>query len=114
MSANSKGRKPLRRAGTPEGREQQLTALAYDLAERQLIDGTASSQTLSHFLKAGSTRERLEHERLLNENLYLSAKIEREASGRRSEEMYEEALRAMRTYQTGEEYDVDNGEYYSE
>lgn len=113
MSAERKGRRPLKRATTPEGREQQITAMAYDLVERQIQDGTVSSQNLSHFLKVGSTREKLEHERLRNENIYLSAKIEREASMQRSEERYDQALRAMRTYQTGEdEVDGHDEEYY--
>lgn len=107
-SKNKNGRKTLRPAVTPEGREHQLTALAYNLAEQQLIEGTASSQTIQHFLKAGSQRERLEQARLENENLYLSAKIKAVASGERMEELYSNAINAMRQYsgqQIEEEYD---------
>ena len=98
-----------RPATTPEGREQQLISLAADLAERQLVDGTASAQVVTHFLKLGSTRERAEQERLQNENLLLSAKIEQMASARRIEELYETALNAMRSYsgQDVEHYDED-------
>lgn len=111
MSVNKKGgHRNIRPAITPEGREQQLTALAYDLAEKQLIDGTASSQTVSHFLKAGSTRDQMEKERLKNENLYLSAKIKAVADGSRMEELYSNAISAMRTY-SGHEAEAEPDEF---
>lgn len=101
MSARKPNRKPRRPASTPEGRENQLISLAVDLAERQLVDGTASAQVVTHFLKLASTREKLEQARLQNENLLLSAKIEQIASGKRIEELYETALKAMKTYTGG-------------
>ena len=85
-------------ATTPEGRENQLVALAVDLAEKQLREGTASAQVISHFLKLGSTREELEQERLRHENELTRVKIEAIASTQRQEELYKEALRAMRSY----------------
>ena len=85
-------------ATTPEGREKQLVSMAIDLAEQQLRDGTASSQVITHFLKLGSTRERLEQERLIQENEMLRAKTESLASQARVEEMYAKALSAMRSY----------------
>lgn len=94
----SKKRKPRRPATTPEGRESQLISLAVDLAEKQMIEGTASSQVITHFLKLASTREKLEQERLQRENLLLSAKVDQIASAKRIEELYETALNAMRTY----------------
>jgi hypothetical protein len=94
-----KGRPKRRPAQTVEGRENQLVSLAMDLAEKQLQDGTASSQVISHFLKAGSTREQLERERLRSENVMLKAKAEAMESAARTEEMYAEALTAMRSYQ---------------
>lgn len=96
MSAK-KGR-ARRPATTPEGREGQLVSLASDLAEKQLTDGSASSQVITHFLKLGSTREKLEQERLQRENLLLSAKVDQLASAKRIEELYETALNAMRQY----------------
>ena len=81
---------------TPEGREGQMVALAVDLAEQQLLDGTATSQVISHYLKLGSTRETLEQERLARENRLLQAKVEQIESGQRIEELYGEALSAMR------------------
>jgi hypothetical protein len=90
---------PLRPATTPEGREQQLIADAVELAQRQLRDGTASAQVITHFLKMGSTREQLEQERLARENILLKAKAEAMESAKRVEELYGKALTAMRAYQ---------------
>jgi len=102
-----KTRKP---ASTQEGRENQLVSAAVDLAEKQLRDGTASSQVITHYLKLGSTRELLEQERLAKENELLTARVEQLASGKRVEELYESALNAMRTYagQDPMEYDDEN------
>lgn len=100
------GKIKRRPAMTDEGRENQLVSLSYDLAERQLIEGTASSQVITHFLKAASTREKLEQERLHRENLLLSAKVDQIASSKRIDEMYEKALNAMRTY-AGKDAEVD-------
>lgn len=88
-------RKP---ATTPEGRENQLVSAATDLAEEQILNGTASSQVITHFLKLGSTRERLEQERLEHENELTRVKIEALESQKRVEELYAEALNAMRSY----------------
>lgn len=85
-------------ATTPEARENQVIAMAFDLAEKQLADGTASSQVISHFLKMGSSREKLEQERIERENELLQAKREAMESAKRVEELYGKALDAMRTY----------------
>lgn len=89
---------PIRRASTPEARENQLIALATDLAERQLREGTASSQVISHFLKLGSTKERLEKDILLEQKKLIKAKTENLESMKRTEELYQNALNAMRMY----------------
>lgn len=86
-------------AKTPEAREQQMEVLAYDLAEKQMREGTASAQVITHFLKAASSRERLEQERLALENQLTGAKIEALQAQERVEELYKEALGAMRAYQ---------------
>lgn len=83
---------------TEESRENQLVSLAIDLAEKQLAEGTASSQVITHYLKLGSTRERLEQERLQRENELLTSKVDMMASAKRVEELYAEALDAMRSY----------------
>lgn len=85
-------------ATTPEGRENQLIASAVDLAERQLTEGTASAQVITHYLKLGSSRERLEQERLQMEVVLLEEKRKQMASAERVEKMYAEALKAMRSY----------------
>jgi hypothetical protein len=93
-SENSR-RKP---ATSPEGRENQLVSDAIDLAEKQIRSGTASSQVITHFLKLGSTRERLEQQRLEHENELTRVKIEALEGQKRVEELYLEALSAMRSY----------------
>lgn len=103
-----------RPAATPEARENQLISLAVDLAEQQMRDGTASAQVISHYLKLGSSREKLEQERLARENELLEAKAEALASQKRVEELYAEALDAMRSYAGQEPIDRghDDDEYY--
>ena len=83
---------------TPEARANQLIALALDRAEQQLLDGTASSQVITHYLKLGSTKDRLEREKLERENELLKAKTESIQSMQRIEELYKNALDAMRNY----------------
>lgn len=98
--------KRIRPALTPEARENQMIALAVDLAEKQLMEGTASSQVITHFLKLATSRERLEREKLEKENELLRAKTEAIESAKRVEELYSDALRAMKSYR-GEENDED-------
>lgn len=97
-SVSNQPTKKMRPALTPEGRENQLISLAVDLAEQQLRDGTASSQVITHYLKLGSTKERLEKEKLEEENKLLKAKTEAIKSQKHVEELYAEALDAMRDY----------------
>jgi hypothetical protein len=92
---SSRKRRP---AYTLDERENQLVSLAADLAEKQLNNGTASSQVITHFLKLGSTTNRLEQARMQQENLLIAAKVEALASAKRIEELHEEALAAMRVY----------------
>lgn len=95
----SKKRRKAPPALTVEDREQQLIALAVDVAEEQLREGTASSQVITHFLKLGTTLAKLERDKLLEENKLLKAKTRALESAERSEAMYAEALKAMRRYQ---------------
>jgi microsomal dipeptidase-like Zn-dependent dipeptidase len=97
-------------ATTPEDSEQQMVSLAVQLAEKQMVEGTASAQVISHYLKLGSTREKLEQERLARENALLQAKVEQLASAKKVEELYEQALNAMRTYAGQEPIDQDYDE----
>lgn len=88
----------FRRASSPTARENQLIALAYDVAEKQLREGTASSQVISHFLKLGSTCGRLEQDILTEQKKLIKAKTENLESAKKSEELYANALNAMRKY----------------
>ena len=98
----------IRPALSPEARENQLASLAVDLAEQQLLDGTASSQVITHYLKIASTKERLERERLKEENKLLRAKTEAIESTKRSEELMKEAIAAFRSYSGHGESDETN------
>jgi len=101
MATEKGDNKPGRRrppAKTPEARENQLVSLAVDLAERQLLDGTASAQVITHYLKLATEREKAEVARIKNDNRLTDAKIEQMASASRQEELYAQALSAMRAY----------------
>lgn len=101
MAKNHKDltKKPSSRpAFTGEDRERQLTALAMDLAEKKLRDGTASNQTICYFLKLGSDRERLERENLRHEIELKTAKKAALESAKQIEELYTNALEAIRSY----------------
>lgn len=95
-------------AQTPEARENQLIAAAVDLAERQLLDGTASPSVITHFLKLASTKQQLEVEKLKSETEFLRAKADAVHSNQRSEELYTNAIEAMRKYSgADDDYDVE-------
>lgn len=103
---------PMRPALSEEAREGQLISLAMDLVEQRLRDGTATSQETTHFLKMGSMRERLEREKLRNENILLQAKKVALESQAHMEQIYAEALQAMKLYSGSgssaeEDYDHD-------
>ena len=88
----------MRPALTPEARENQMISLAMDLAEQQLRDGTASSQLITEFVKRGSTKARLEKEILREQKELMEAKTENLRSSKRIEELYNDAIKAMRNY----------------
>ena len=94
-SSSTRKRRP---ALTPEPRENQMIALAVDLAEKQLMEGTASSQVITHFLKLGSSKAELEREKLAMENELIRAKTESIQSQKKMEEVYLNALNAMKRY----------------
>ena len=95
---SSASSKKIRPALTPEARENQLISLAVDLAERQLIEGTASSQVITHYLKLGSTKERIEKEILEKQKELIEAKTQNLKSIENSEKLYADALKAFRGY----------------
>lgn len=97
----------LRPALSPEVREAQMISLAIDRAEQQLIDGTASPSVITHFLKLGTSIALLEKEKLEKENKLLDAKAEALESAKRSEELFEKALSAMKRYSGNREEEDD-------
>lgn len=92
---------------TLEGREKQMVSLAVDLAEKQILDGTATSQVITHFLKLGTRQAEIEKEILVERRKLLTAQTEQIASGKRVEELYKNALDAMRSY-SGSASEVDD------
>lgn len=83
---------------TPEVLENHLVSLAYDLAEKQLRDGTASPTTINHFLKLGSTRAELERAKLENETALLHTRTDAIKSQARTEEEYNRVIQALKMY----------------
>ncbi len=106
-NSSTKKRRP---ALTPEARENQLIALAVDLVEKRLIEGTASSQETTHFLKLASSKARIEKEILERQKDLITARTEALQSQKRVEELYVEAIKAMRKY-SGQGDDNENDEY---
>jgi gp010 len=88
----------MRPALTAESRENQLIYLATELAEKQLLEGTASSQVITHYLKLGSTKEKLEKEILEKQKELITAKTEALQSAKQVEELYTKAIEAMKNY----------------
>lgn len=100
-------KKPFHPAKSLEERENQMISLAVDCAEQQLRDGTASAQVICHYLKLGSTRERLEKDIMKERTELLKSKTEMINSNKRTEELYAKALSAMKIY-SGEQDDEDD------
>lgn len=95
---SSESSRKMRPAISPEARENQMISLAMDLAEQQLKDGTASSQLITEFVKRGSTKARIEQEILEEQKELIEAKTQSLRSAQRIEELYANALDAMRNY----------------
>lgn len=105
----AEGRTRRRRPATsPEGREQEVASAAYDLAEEQIEQGTASSQVITHFLKMGSRREQLERQRIEHENELLQVKRKAIEDQARIEELYTNAISAMKSYAPDPAAEVDD------
>lgn len=97
-TANKPGKSPRRKATTVESRQAQMVALAVDLAEQQLRDGTASAQVITHYLKLGSTKEMLEQQIMEERKKLLVAKTDAIQSAQRVEALVDDALAAFRRY----------------
>lgn len=96
---------------TPDAKENQMIALAMVMAEKQLRDGTASSQVITHFLKLGSSKERLEQEILEKQATLLEAKTESLKSTKVMEELYSDALKAMKIYKGEDDNETSPDQY---
>ena len=101
---SSKPKRPPAR--TPEAQEKRLINLAVQLAEKQLEEGTASTQVITHFLRLATERERTEREILKAQRELMEAKTDSIRSQKRTEELYQRALDAMRIYSGGVDEDV--------
>lgn len=108
-SGSTGSTRKMRPALSPEARENQMISLAMDLVEQRLIDGTASSQETTHFLKLATAKASLEKEKLMRENELLEAKTKAIASEDSKAKMYKEAIEAMKRYSghrsVGDEYE---------
>lgn len=103
-------------AFTPDDREAQMISLAIDCAERQMREGTASSQIITHYLKLAASTTELEKKKVEQEIKLTEAKIEGIKSDARMEQLFSDAIAAMRSYsgtneQTVEEDDDDEYDY---
>lgn len=103
---------PLPPVLTLEGRENQLIAATYDLVERRILEGTASSQETTYFLKAGSSKMRLENDKLREEVTHLRAKTAALEAQVNNEALLEKALKAFRSYR-GEDIDEEEDDPYA-
>lgn len=99
---------PMRPALTPEARENQMIALAMDLVEKRLREGTASSAETTHFLKLATVKSELEKAKLEEENKLLRAKTETLKAAKDNAELYKQAIQAMRHY-NGMDDEEDDG-----
>lgn len=96
--SSSKTTRKSRKSITPEGQERRLISKAYDLVEKRLDEGTATAQETVHFLKLGSQKEKLELEKLKNENELIVAKKDTLETEQKREELLDKALEAFSTY----------------
>lgn len=111
LQSDTPKKKEIRPALTPEARENQLIYLATELAEQQLRDGTASSQVITHYLKLGSSKEKIEKEILERQKDLITAKTEALQSARHIEELYANAINAMKSYSSTGGHENDEEEY---
>lgn len=98
-------------ARTPEAKENHLISLAVDLAEKQLMEGTASSQVITHFLKLATIKEKLENEKLRADLKLAEAKVKSINSQEEIKELYENAMKAMKIYSGGRDEGFEDEDY---
>lgn len=92
---------------TQEADENQLISLAVDAARKQLAEGTAPTSIILHYLKLGTTRERMEREMMETQKELMEAKRQALESQARIEELYVQAMHAMQRYSGNDEDEED-------
>lgn len=92
-------------ATTPEARESQLVAMAYDLAEKRMRDGTASAQEVVHFLRMGSQKDQLERDIMREQKKLVTAKTGSYETGKHLEELYDKMMNALKSYNGADDYE---------
>lgn len=110
-SSSSDKPRQMRPALTPEAQENQMISLAVDLAAKQLREGTASSQVITHYLKLASTEQKIKLEKLKQENALLAAKTEAIQSQQRSEALFQDAIKAFGIYSGANMSEAEDDEY---
>ena len=111
INTQEQPKRKRRPALDPEARLSQLISLAFDQAEEQLLNGTASSQTINYFLKLGSSRDKKELELLEAQTELANAKVDAINSAKKDSLMYEKAIQAMRRYSGASDDDDFEFEY---
>lgn len=95
----------LRPAITPEGEESQMISLAMKLVKKRLLEGTATSQETTHFLKLGTVQHKLEEEKLKKEIELLDAKKQTLESQEKEAEKFDQAIKAFGIYSGDDNFD---------
>lgn len=85
-------------APRPEDRENQMVALAMDLAEQQLRDGTASPSIIAHFLKVGSSNNAVETTLKKSQAVLAESKAQSIKQAELNKNTAEAAIEAMKRY----------------
>lgn len=112
VKSPNQNNKKIRPALNPDARENQLISLAIDLVEQRLLDGTASAQETTHFLKLASRKTKLELERAELENKLIEAKTQSIKDQADMKTLYKDAIAAMRRYSGhGDDEEIEDDEY---
>lgn len=98
-------KRSVKPAMDPESREKQLISKAYDLAERQLVEGTASPSVITHFLSLATKKKTLENEVLEKTKVLIEAKASNITKGQENEQLTKKAIQAMKSYRPTSEED---------
>jgi hypothetical protein len=83
---------------SPEADENQLISLSIDAAKKMLVEGTAPTSIVLHYLKLATTRERMEREMMATQKELMEAKKQALESQAKVEQLYADAMKAMQRY----------------